>query len=120
MSQQKLSDSDEPDVSRPTTLVEAIARNLEEQRLTEEALRQRYERELGLIKSIKRRDDEIEKSLAQLAKCRQDLKQATKRLEVLEGRYQALSSSKLGSLQRRWWRFRAKGKNSKMISAEGA
>lgn len=120
MSQQKLPDSDESEVSRPSSLTDAIVRSLEEQRLLEDSLRQRYERELALIKSIERRDDEIEKNLAQLAKCRQALKQATKRLEVLEGRYQALSSSKLGSLQRRWWRFRAKGKNSKMISAEGA
>lgn len=115
-----------PDV--PTSLREAVAQQMFEIDALERDLIKRYEREEELLKMLTRRDAEIKKLKATNEEIRSQRKQANGRAEraerdreqtrrearkqtdraaAVDKRYQALASSKLGAMQRRWWKLRS-------------
>lgn len=92
---------------RPESLRDAIVAQLEEQSRLEKAIESRLDREDALLKSIKRRDDEIAKLKARLASSVRTAETRLEQLKVAKKQYRNLSGSKLGRVQRAWWRMRS-------------
>ena len=93
--------------ARPQSLEEALVTHLQEMRELEELLFRQYEREEALLVSIKRRDDEIAKLKARLTSTARTAATRLEQLKATKKQYRNLSGSKLGRVQRAWWRMRS-------------